>query len=71
MRPAMLAIKDGKLKLNPFAAIAPKRKDKLKRQPLSAADMKAIKSNLGDLSASDQLLVRLLRQHRNANRRSV
>ena len=55
-----LAIKDGKLKLNPFAAIAPKRKDKLKRQPLSTGDMKGIKSNLGDLSASDQLLVRLL-----------
>lgn len=55
-----LAIKDGKLKLNPFAAIAPKRDDKLRRLPLSDADIKLCKRNLDKLGESDQLLFRLL-----------
>jgi integrase len=55
-----LAIKEGQLKFNPFSSIVPNRKDKLQREPLSDDDMKVIKRNLDKLSASDQLLVRLL-----------
>jgi integrase len=55
-----LAIKDGKIKFNPFAAIAPKRKDKLRRKPLNDADIKLVKRNLDKVSESDQLLLRLL-----------
>ena len=55
-----LAIKDGKLKFNPFASVVPNRKDKQRRLPLSDADMKVIKRNLGKLDESDQLLFRLL-----------
>jgi integrase len=55
-----LAIKDGKLKFNPFAAIAPKRKDKLRRRPLNDADIKLVKHNLDKLREPDQLLFRLL-----------
>ncbi|HML07876.1 MAG TPA: tyrosine-type recombinase/integrase [Xanthobacteraceae bacterium] len=55
-----IAIRDGKLKLNPFAGVAPKRDDKLKRKKLDAADIKTIKHNLARLDKNDQLLVRLL-----------
>ena len=55
-----LAIADGKLKLNPFAGIAPKRKDKLKRKPLNDADIKLVKRNLDKLGEPDQLLLSLL-----------
>jgi integrase len=55
-----LAIKEGRLKFNPFASIVPKRDDKQRRLPLTDADMKEIKRNLARLSKSDQLLVRLL-----------
>jgi integrase len=55
-----LAIKEGRLKFNPFSSVVPKRDDKLRRLPLDENDMKAIKRNLDKLSASDQLLVRLL-----------
>lgn len=55
-----LAIKDGKLKLNPFAAIAPKRKDKLRRKRLNDADIRQVKRNLDKLNESDRLLFRLL-----------
>ena len=55
-----LAIKEGRLKFNPFASIVPKRDDKQRRLPLTDADMKAVKRNIARLSESDQLLVRLL-----------
>jgi integrase len=51
--------------LNPFSGIAPDgdangKGDAEDRLPLDDADMKAIKRNLGDLGASDRLLVRML-----------
>jgi integrase len=55
--------KDGdplKLKFNPFSSVVPKRKDKLKRRPLSNDDIAEVKRKLDKLSAKDQLLVRLL-----------
>jgi integrase len=55
-----LAIKEGKLKFNPFSSVVPRRDDALRRLPLSDADMKTIKRNLGKLGESEQLLVRLL-----------
>ena len=55
-----MAIKDAKLKFNPFASIVPRVRDKTKRLPLDAADIKAIKRNLARLGEGDQLLVRLL-----------
>ena len=57
---AHFAIKEGRLKFNPFSSIVPNRKDKQRRLPLTDEDMKAIKRNLDKLSESDQLLVRLL-----------
>jgi integrase len=55
-----LAIKEGKLRFNPFAGIVPKREDNEARLPLSDADMKAVKGALGRLSEGDRLLLRLL-----------
>ena len=55
-----LAIKEGRLKFNPFASIVPRVRDKTRRLPLADADMKAIKRNLARLDEADQLLVRLL-----------
>lgn len=55
-----LAIKEGRLKFNPFTAIVPQRDDAQRRLPLSDADMKEIRGNLARLDTSDQLLVRLL-----------
>jgi integrase len=55
-----LAIKEGRLKFNPFSSIVPKRDDKLKRLPLSEADMKIAKRNRDRLDSKDQLLFRLL-----------
>jgi integrase len=55
-----LAIKEGRLKFNPFSSIVPKRDDKQKRLPLSDADIKNAKGNLGRLDKADQLLFRLL-----------
>jgi integrase len=55
-----LAIKEGRLKFNPFSSIVPERDDKLTRLPLDAADMKAIKSGLDRLDAGDQVLFRFL-----------
>ncbi len=54
------AIREGRLKFNPFSAVVPKRDDKLRRLPLDADDIANIKGNLDKLSASDQLLVRVL-----------
>jgi integrase len=55
-----LAIKEGRLKFNPFAGIVPKCDDIEKRLPLSDSDMKECKRKLTQLSAADQLLFRLL-----------
>src|SRR6266566_2037949 len=55
-----LAIKEGRLKFNPFASVVPKRDDKQRRLPLSDADVKECKRNLDKLSESDQMLIRLL-----------
>jgi integrase len=55
-----LAIKEGRLKFNPFASIVPRVRDKTRRLPLADADMKAIKRNVAQLDKADQLLVRLL-----------
>ena len=55
-----LAIKESKLTFNPFSSVVPKRDDKQVRLPLSEADIKSAKQNLGQLNKSDQLLFRLL-----------
>ena len=55
-----LAIKEWKLTFNPFPSIVPKRDDKQKRLPLSEADIKNVKRELGQLDKNDQLLFRLL-----------
>ncbi|MGB6534921.1 MAG: tyrosine-type recombinase/integrase [Xanthobacteraceae bacterium] len=55
-----LAIKEGRLKFNPFASIVPKRDDKQKRLPLNDADMKECKRNLDKIDGADSLLFRLL-----------
>jgi integrase len=54
------AIREGKLKFNPFAAIVPKRDDAQKRLPLDHMDIAEAKSHLDMLKPSDQLLFRLL-----------
>jgi integrase len=55
-----LAIKESKLKFNPFAGIIPRLDDAERRLPLDDADMKAIRANLKLLDKSDQLLLRIL-----------
>lgn len=55
-----LAIKEGRLKFNPFSSVVPERNDKLRRLPLDDIDMKVVKRKLDELSESDQLLFRLL-----------
>jgi len=55
-----LAIKESKLTFNPFSSVVPKRDDKQVRLPLSEADIKNAKQNLGQLDKGDQLLFRLL-----------
>ena len=55
-----LAIKESKLTFNPFSSVVPKRDDKQKRLPLSEADIKNAKRELGQLDERDQLLFRLL-----------
>jgi integrase len=55
-----LAIKEGRLKFNPFSSVVPKRDDRQRRLPLSDDDMKLIKRNLDQLVDSEQLLVRVL-----------
>jgi len=61
------AMKENKLRFNPFSGILPKlsKEEKLllkrqRRLPLDDADMKVIRTNLKQLDASDQLLLRLL-----------
>ena len=55
-----LAIKEGKLKFNPFSGVVPDMDDSERRLPLSDADMKAVKRNLTRLDKADQLLICLL-----------
>ena len=59
-----LAIKEGRLKFNPFSSVVPKRDDKQTRLPLNDADIARAKRNLSDkeigLDNGDQLLFRLL-----------
>ena len=55
-----LAIREGKLRFNPFASVVPKRDDKQRRLPLRDADLKVCKRNLEKLSESDRILIRLL-----------
>jgi integrase len=56
-----LAISEGRFSsINPFSSIAPAVDDESERLPLDDADMKKCKRNLDKLSASDQLLFRLL-----------
>ncbi len=54
------AIKEGRLKFNPFSSVVPDRNDSMRRLPLDDADMKVVKRELGKLNESDQLLLRLL-----------
>jgi integrase len=55
-----LAIKDSRLTFNPFSGVVPKRDDAQTRLPLDESDMKAIRSGLDRLDASDRLMLRLL-----------
>lgn len=56
-----LAISEGRLNsINPFSSIAPAANDESERLPLDDADMMKCNRNLDKLSASDQLLFRLL-----------
>jgi integrase len=55
-----LAIREGRLRFNPFVSIVPKRDDKVIRLPLDEADMKACRRNLDKLDEADALLFRLL-----------
>jgi integrase len=55
-----LAIREGRLKFNPFSGIVPKRDDEERRLPLDEADIRNAKRNLDQLDKSKQLLFRLL-----------
>lgn len=55
-----LAIKEGRLKFNPFASIVSARNDGLRRLPLSDADIRLVKRHLDKLSDFDQALFRFL-----------
>jgi integrase len=55
-----LAIKEGKLKFNPFSGVVPQRDDAERRLPLSDADIAEAKCKLDKLSNADQLLFRVL-----------
>ena len=55
-----LAIKEGKLKFNPFSGVVPQRDDAERRLPLSDADIAECKVKLDKLDATDGLLFRLL-----------
>jgi integrase len=55
-----LAIKEGKLKFNPFSGVVPQRDDAERRLPLSDADIAEAKGKLDKLSDADQLLFRVL-----------
>jgi integrase len=55
-----LAIKEDKLRFNPFSGVVPNLDDSVRRLPLDDADMKAIRAKLKQLDKSDQLLLRVL-----------
>lgn len=55
-----LAISEGKLTFNPFSACVPIVDDEAERDAFDESDMKLARENLHQLSASDQLLVRLV-----------
>jgi integrase len=56
-----LAIDEGHLRFNPFKGVVPKLGDDSERRlPYDESDVKLIKRNIGRLSESDQLLLRLL-----------
>jgi integrase len=55
-----LAIKEGRLKFNPFSGIVPNRDDAERRKPLSDADIATCKDKLDKLSEADRLLLRVL-----------
>jgi integrase len=55
-----LAIKEGKLKFNPFSGVVPQRDDAERRLPLSDADISQCRAKLDKLSDADQLLFRVL-----------
>jgi integrase len=55
-----LAVKEDRLKFNPFSGVVPRREDKQARLPLSEADMRQAKRDLAKLDEGDQLLLRLL-----------
>jgi integrase len=55
-----LAIREGKLKFNPFSGIVPNRDDAERRLPLDDADILESKNKSVALSDADQLLFRLL-----------
>jgi integrase len=55
-----VAVEDQKLSFNPFQKVVPRLDDGLQKLPLSAEDMESARSNLDHLSASDQLLWKLL-----------
>jgi hypothetical protein len=55
-----MAVEDQKLSFNPFQKVVPRLDDGLQKLPLSEEDMTTARSNLDHLSASDQLLWKLL-----------
>jgi integrase len=55
-----LAIREGKLKFNPFSGVVPQRNDAQRRLPLSDADISQAKIKVDKLGDADQLLVRVL-----------
>jgi integrase len=55
-----LAIKEGKLKFNPFSGVVSQRDDAERRLPLSEAEIAKAKIKLDKLSDEDQLLFRVL-----------
>jgi len=54
------AIKEGRLKFNPFSSIVPKAKDAERRLPFDDDDVRMIRDNLDQLTPADQLMVRVL-----------
>ena len=55
-----LAIKEGRLKFNPFSGVVPQRDDAERRLPLSDADIAEAKCKFDKLSDADALLFRVL-----------
>ena len=54
------AIKEGRLKFNPFSGIVPKANDAERRLPFDDSDMRSIRDNLDKLTPADQLMVTML-----------